>query len=488
MNRLRILHVEDSADDADIVALALSGTTPACEITRVEDEPAYVAALEGGPDAIICDYHLPRFSAERALEILRSRGVEVPFLIVSHHINESEAVLAMQRGASDYLPKRDLGRLAKAIDAAIDRTRARRALAQSEAMKRGILDSLEARIAVLDGHGVILAVNRAWEAFQGRTPAGLGAISVGINYLALLQRVAASGNDYAQTAVDLIRDVIEGRRTSASVDYCYSDNDPRWFVARVVRLEGSQRSVVISHQEITDRMMAHFALESANKRLQVLSKRVLEVQEEERRVIAGELHDDVGQTLTALKIALHRITRDTDARWRPPLLDCIGITDQALEKIRRLALDIRPPQLDELGLLDALGALVERQRLATGLQIRWRVQAPEATRAPAALETACYRIAQEAISNASRHANARAIDVSVECDGALLKLCIHDDGMGFDAESVRREVQRTGHLGLIGMEERAQLAGGRLRVRSVPGNGTTVSAIFPLAGREARQA
>jgi signal transduction histidine kinase len=334
---------------------------------------------------------------------------------------------------------------------------------------------------VLDGDGVILAVNKAWDTFQGRTPAGLGAIPVGTNYLSLLEHVAATGNSYARTAVEWIRDVIEGRRSSASLDYAYSDRDPRWYLARVVRLDGSQRSVVISHQDITDRMMSHLALENAHKRLKVLSKRVLEVQEEERRVIAGELHDDVGQTLTALKIALHRAAHGTGTPSVPELHDCIGMAEHALEKIRTLALDIRPPQLDELGLVDALGALVERQRLATGLQIRWHVRGTDDTRAPASLETACYRIAQEAISNASRHANAGVIEVALECDDALLKLCIHDDGKGFDTETARQAVVRTGHLGLIGMEERAQLAGGRLKVRSVLGGGTTVSAVFPLA-------
>lgn len=132
----RIVHVEDSPDDAELVALALRDTPYATAMPRVETESDYVAQLDAGvPDVIICDYQMPRFTAERALEILAERKLDVPFIVVSHHIGESAAVIAMQRGAADYLSKRDLGRLPKAIASAIERRDARRGCSE---LQRGL--------------------------------------------------------------------------------------------------------------------------------------------------------------------------------------------------------------------------------------------------------------------------------------------------------------------------------------------------------------
>ena len=171
-----ILHVEDSQDDAELLRLTLAKGEVSFDIMRVDAEPAYQAALAAAvPDVILCDYDMPQFSAERALAILREMGLEVPFIVVSDHIGESAALVAMQHGADDYLSKRDLGRLPKAIALAMERARYRAELQASRAMKRAILDSLDSRIAVLDCRGVIKVVNRAWvEAGQANTDVGQG--------------------------------------------------------------------------------------------------------------------------------------------------------------------------------------------------------------------------------------------------------------------------------------------------------------------------
>src|SRR5688572_32033191 len=126
MKSASILHVEDSPDDAELLRLALGRGEVSFDIKRVDAEPAYQAALTAAvPDVILCDYDMPRFSAERALEIMREKGLEVPFIVVSNHIGESAALVAMQHGADDYLSKRDLGRLPKAIALAMERARYR---------------------------------------------------------------------------------------------------------------------------------------------------------------------------------------------------------------------------------------------------------------------------------------------------------------------------------------------------------------------------
>ena len=494
MPAYRILHVEDSPDDAELVARALVRGGVDASIDRIDTEPEYLEALlRGPPDVILCDYDMPRFSAERALAIVQERGLDVPIIVVSNHIGQNAAVVAMQHGASDYLSKRDLGRLPKAIEAAVDRAQARReraqaerALRESEAMMRGILESLDSRIAVLDRTGRILAVNGAWERFDStRVGAGYPACRVGDNYLELLDAAGKAGLPFAGPGAAAARAVIARERAFASVDYKLdAPGGTRWFVARVTTLEGSEGGVVIAHQDITDKMMAHVALENAHRQLQSLSKRVLSIQEEERRAISRELHDDAGQSLAALKIGLHRLSQSPTLAAELAA-ECISTVDQVIEKLRSLAQELRPPQLDQLGLPDALRWLVERQQRATGVDFSCEFVGVGDRRHPPALEAACYRIAQEAINNATRHGRPRKVAVTVEGDGKLLKLAVRDDGTGFDEAVARSRAAKGGSLGLISMEERAELAGGRLKVRTVPGAGTTITACFPIGSEMA---
>jgi PAS domain S-box-containing protein len=232
-------------------------------------------------------------------------------------------------------------------------------------------------------------------------------------------------------------------------------------------------------RDITARKQAQAALEYANERLGILSKRVLAIQEEERRSISRELHDDVGQSLLALRMGLHRIVSHVGEREAEVLAHCIGVSDAIQEKLRELSVQLLPPQLEQLGLPDALRWLASRQRSLSGLAIGCRFGVTG--RFPLEVEVACYRICQEAVNNATRHARASSIVVELDSDGESLILTIRDNGAGFDLRSKREESLRSGSLGLISMEERARLAGGRLEVHSTTGKGTFVCAFFPLS-------
>ena len=236
-------------------------------------------------------------------------------------------------------------------------------------------------------------------------------------------------------------------------------------------------------RDISERKASQAALEDAYERMQALSERVLDVQEEERRALSLELHDDVGQSLVALRIGLHRLAGDL----RPPqarlLAECDAMAGGVQERLRELSQQLHPPQLDQLGLREALRWLAERQRAITGLDIRCAFEAAPEARLPRALESACFRICQEALSNATRHAHARRICISLEADGHELKLSVTDDGVGFDHEARRAQAPVSGSLGLMGMEQRARRAGGRLEVDAAPGGGTRVRAWCALGTR-----
>lgn len=467
MRACRILVIEDSPDDVELIGFALRAAPFRFDMQRVETESQLVAALdEVLPDVILCDYHLPRFDMARALRIVRDeRGLDIPFIVVSRHIGEDAAVEAMQRGANDYLLKGRLGRLPSAIATAVERHEARRkmahaeeALRRSDLLNRSLLNSISMRIAVLDASGAIIAANRAWQ----RSEQALGA-------------AAGHAGDELRRGVQA---VIERREPRFAIEYeVAGEGAPRWEMLRAEPLEDRERGAVVSIEDITPRMLAHLALRDAHRRLQMLSKRVLTVQEDERRAIALELHDDIGQSLAAQKIALHRLAQrlgDGIGAAQP-----LGIAEDVIEKVRRLSYSLRPPHLDQLGLEAALQSLAAAQSEATGIPVECRVSGLDA-RPPAVIEGACYRIAQEALNNATRHGKPTRIAIEVEAKDRMLRMSVRDDGAGFEEAEAQARALRTGSLGLVGMSERAELAGGRLRVRSVPGSGTVVSATFPL--------
>jgi signal transduction histidine kinase len=214
--------------------------------------------------------------------------------------------------------------------------------------------------------------------------------------------------------------------------------------------------------------------------LQVLSRRLLEVQETERRYIARELHDEVGQELTATKLSLQAIMNMPEAA---PLLErlqeCDQILQLALKQVRGISLDLHPAVLDDLGLLPALRWFVDReaqwgeftaQVIATDL--------PE--RLPAQIELVCFRVVQEALTNVSRHARARDVKVELWRRGKDLHLVVRDNGIGFYPAEVLEKAMKTDSLGLLGMQERVMLAGGKIEIDSAPGRGCEIHARLPL--------
>jgi signal transduction histidine kinase len=211
----------------------------------------------------------------------------------------------------------------------------------------------------------------------------------------------------------------------------------------------------------------------------LVQARFLAAQETERRRIARDLHDVVGQALTAVKLSLESIGRGgglPDPGVVAGIEESISTVDTVIQVIRTFAMDLRPSALDDLGLPAALRSFLGRSVRDTGVEARFSAERMD-ERYPAAIETACYRIAQEAITNVLRHAEATRITVRLRRKERNLRLEVLDDGRGFD----RLDADRTRtSLGLVGMSERAELAGGTLVVHSVVGEGTLVEACFPL--------
>jgi PAS domain S-box-containing protein len=220
-------------------------------------------------------------------------------------------------------------------------------------------------------------------------------------------------------------------------------------------------------------------IDTSQARLKDLSRRLLRSEEEERRRIAVELHDDLGQILTAAKISMESTERLPSAtEVRSHRTEAIGYIDQALQRVRDLALDLRPSVLDDLGLAAALRWCVDRFAQKAHLETHLSIDAVPSLEP--ALETACLRLAQEALTNVARHAQARHVWCDLHCSGQRLELQVRDDGIGFDVPAARARAIGGASLGLLGMEERVSLAGGEFEIRSEPGGGTELRARFPV--------
>jgi PAS domain S-box-containing protein len=213
-------------------------------------------------------------------------------------------------------------------------------------------------------------------------------------------------------------------------------------------------------------------------RLHLLSRQLLETQEVERSHLARELHDEIGQTLTVLKINLKAL-EPVPKRAKPYLHESVRLVDSTVQQIRNLSLDLRASQLDNLGLADALRWYVDQWVQRTGLVIHFVADRLQPRPSPP-IETVCFRIAQEALTNITRYAQARQVWITLRQHEAALDLLIRDDGIGFDIDAARAQAAQGKGLGLLGMEERVRLIGGQLEIVTAPEKGTEIHVCTPL--------
>jgi two-component system, NarL family, sensor histidine kinase UhpB len=258
--------------------------------------------------------------------------------------------------------------------------------------------------------------------------------------------------------------------------------------ARIVRGSGEIRHVSVKAQtrfdesgrpsktvgtlfDVTERVRA----ETQRDRLAL---RVLEIQEDERRAVARDLHDEIGQALSALKLNLLCLKRDGRGDGQV-VGDSLHIADEVLRQVRDIALSLRPTVLDDLGLGAAVQWYVEHSGARGGIRVTCRV-APVLAPAAPAVEIACFRVLQEALTNVHRHAEATSAEVWLRDDGHHLELVVRDNGRGFEVEHVIAGREPGSNMGLLSIRERAALLGGEATLSSTPGVGSEVQVRFPL--------
>jgi two-component system sensor histidine kinase UhpB len=293
---------------------------------------------------------------------------------------------------------------------------------------------------------------------------GLSALAVARARWPDLPVILVSGTLGEERAIDALK--------NGATDYVLKE--------RLARLVPAVRRAALEVEERVERRLAERKREEYSHKLQVLSRRLVETQETERRHLARELHDEIGQALTVAQLNLQALLQLPDTKaLKPRLKKSLKVIERVLEQVHDISLNLRPSILDDLGLEPALRWLTGRQAALVGLQAAFRADPLEQHLDPV-IETECFRVAQEALTNVVRHAKAKAVSVELRKEAGQLHLRVHDDGIGFDVGTVREQAVRGASMGLLSMEERAALAGGGLELKSAPKRGTDVHAWFPL--------
>ena len=448
-------------------------------LRRVETWPAFMAELQRRlPDIVLSDFTLPSFSALEALHYLTQHHQEIPFILVTGNRSEEVAVECIREGADDYILKASLKRLPSSIHNALlkktagqARARAELALRRSEEQYRLIAEHTRDLISLVSVDGKFLYASRGYERSLGYKPEKL----LGTDPLAL---VHPDDRETVRVAWQQAREHRESR--TAEFRMQHRDGEWRFFESAgnwIFDEHGQPHRLASVSRDTTRRKVAETALRE-------LPRLIREAQEAERRRVARELHDSVNQILSSVKFRLQSIEGKLDAGTvveAGDVLQAKVYLDKAIKEVRRISRNLRPSELDDLGLVPALRSLCNDFTERTGIAIDLKTaRLPQGLSVD--LELNLYRIVQEALGNVEKHARATETSLRLECDGAVVRVVLRDNGCGFDPAQPRarkRKEQGPG-MGLVDMQERAAFMGGTCALCSSPGEGTEIVIEMPL--------
>ena len=503
---LRVLLVEDSENDAALLELALQrmGFSTQCE--RVETGEGLAAALERPDwDVVIADYVMPQFDGLSALALVKEKGLDLPFIIVSGHITDDTAVAAMKAGAHDYVMKDNLTRLGPAVERELRDAEVRRARKMTEkklweehAFRSAIENSIPSGIVVLNLDGKLTYVNPAFCEMVGWNESELIGAKAPFAYWP---------SEEVEGITSSMARVIEG---SLPVDgfelrFCRStgerfdvlvlvtalrdsfDNVSGWLssITDITQRKKAEAELRRSHEELERRVQERTAdLSTANSRLKSeiaerrrLEHELLDITEKERRRIGLDLHDDLGQKLAGvalmakglqLRLAKQRAAESGDAGKIHELLE------QAMSHARDLARDLATLDFSENDLPSAIEKLAAHVKDSFGITCKFK-----SDDAIPPLETntvkQLYKITQEALTNAIKHGKAKQVSIQLTNGSSKLSLVIRNSGAPFPSV-----VGRNAGMGLRIMNYRANLIGASLEIKPGDPEGTVVTCLVPL--------
>ncbi|WP_207095250.1 response regulator [Novosphingobium sp. PY1] len=481
-----ILLVEDNPGDADYIEEILSDQRSqlihATSIARATE-----VLRDGAVNAVLLDLGLPDGNGVECVHAIRGVASDAPIVVLTGLDEERLALQCLEAGAQDYIPKSDLKgtALARAIRYAAARTREaseRLRAEQLHALLAGIVEASDDAVFSGGPDGTITSWNPAAERIFGYSSSEaigtrahdlLRAVDVenAVEQRGILA-VALQGGSVGEHEIGLL--ARDGRQMTLSmVAFGLPDAEG------AIQQFGAICRDVTEKRRQEAQMRAQFEmLKIRDRQMRQLTARLNTVREEEQKRIAREVHDELGQLLTALKMDVWWMNRKLDAGTPladilvPKLNDASELIDATIETVRRIAAQLRPSALDVLGLAAAVEDEARRFELRTGLTAECRIDESDLPRSEIA--TAFFRVLQEMLTNIIRHAQASHVRIEFTTTEDEWRLTVTDDGKGF-AEIPKEETS----LGLLGMRERVELFGGSIRIAPNVPTGAQVTARVP---------
>jgi PAS domain S-box-containing protein len=356
-----------------------------------------------------------------------------------------------------------------------DRKRAKDAVGESQELLRLVLATLPVGVSVIDRSGDVVLANATAKLIWGHVIA-----SGKERYARSKAYWHATGKPIAPAEWASVRALREGKTSlNELIDIETFDGLRKTIqnsAAPIRDADGLIVGSVVVNEDVTERVRAESALRESTDRLQHFSRRLLTVQEEERRHLSRELHDEFGQMLAGITLHLEAAKSLAGEAARSRLEECVHLIQRAGAQLRSLVLELRPTMLESAGLAPTLRWIAKQHEERTGIATQVVGQLNDV---PAELATACFRVVQEALTNVIRHARAQHVWIELSQTEDVLDLAVRDDGVGFDVARTLEQAPGCGHLGLLGMRERVQILGGDIEIDSELGHGTRIRVSFP---------
>ncbi len=472
---LKILILEDSDIDALVIQHLLNRSNLQCEFRLAMDEAEFIDALNNfKPHVILSDNSLPQFNAMEALQIVQRHLLHIPFILVTGFVSEEYAANIIKLGADDYLLKDRLSRLPVAINAALKQKEIEKEkwkVEKDNQLKAGLLNTIGQAVMATDITGIIQYWNKAAEKIYGWSAEE----AMGKNAAELIpaQQTAAA-------AMEIAALLNNGKFWQGELEVWGKDKILFPVYATYSSIyDGEQNlsGIIGISSDNTERKKNERELKSLNEQLHGLYAQLQNVREEERLQISRDIHDELGQQLTGLKMEISWLMKKLvvqDKGLQEKAAGVIGLVDEAIKSVRRISANLRPGMLDDLGLIATLEWHNEEVEKRAGIKINFTPIAEPAL--PLATSTALFRIYQEALTNVVRHANATQVITSLQVDGTSLILIVKDDGLGMDLS--KKKNNKT--LGLVGIKERTFILDGQCEINSTIGKGTSIKITIPL--------
>ena len=468
---LKLLLLEDDAADAELIQRLLMKSGMQFNAVVASNETEFLEAIKNNSyHAVLADNALPQYSSLEALKIIRTTNPNVAFILVTGTVSEEFAVNIIQQGADDYILKTNLTRLPAAIKNAIDRKRiekekelVEKEITEEKELSVSIINSLPGIFFLCDSNGKFLRWNKNFEKISGYTAEEIKKMTPEYFF-------TGDKNDLHQ---NFIKKIFSTGHTGTEALFVTRDakKTPYYFTGMAVNFEGRECLICVGLDNSLSKQ-TESELKFLNEQLRNVSAHLEKIREEEQARIAREVHDQIGQHLTGLKMDLAWIKNKLSKETDPALIfqkinEMSLMLDEAVTIVRKVASDLRPGILDDFGLGEALEWYSKDFAKRSGIPVQFNMS-DEDLKLPSSVSIGYYRIYQEILTNIARHAEAKSITGSLTISSGLLSLVVTDDGKGFD----KNEKKKT--FGLLGMQERAHMFGGDLIINSHPGNGTTI--------------